>query len=143
MSGLRKRFPSRQALQTLGPVVDVTISSGRAGVPGLRGPALIDTGATATFVPQETAEAAGLHVVTPGDFFLSTVNDGGDRTPMPVYAVEILVENLPESRLTQCYGVKSVPGRVIALLGRDLLRRGTFEYNGLDAEISLILTSAD
>lgn len=141
MSGLTIQFESREDLQHRGPVVDVVISSGRTGVPPLRGPALIDTGASATFVPPETVEAAGLIVVAPGDFLLSTVNDGGRHTPIPIYAAEIMVEHLEGSTITQCYGVSSVPGNVIALLGRDLLRRGKFEYDGLDARIRLNLTS--
>lgn len=131
------RYPSPRQLTYAGPVVDVTIASGRTGAPVIKGKALIDTGASVTFVTREVIEQAGLPILrTTPPIYFSTVNSD-DSQRSPVYAAQISVVGLPEAQITRCYRAESVPGNAIALLGRDLLRRGTLLYDGPRGTITL------
>lgn len=131
------QYPSPRQLAYAGPVVDVAISSGRTRSPVIKGKALIDTGASVTFVTREVIERAGLPILrTAPPISFSTVNDDESQRS-PVYAAQVSVVGLPEAQITRCYRAESVPGDAIALLGRDLLRRGTLLYDGLRGRITL------
>lgn len=98
---------------------------------------MIDTGASVTFVTREVIEHAGLIVLkTTPALPISTVN-GDDNQRSPVYAAQISIVGLPEAKITRCYRAKSIPGTANVLLGRDLLRRGRFVYDGLRGQITL------
>ena len=134
---LRIRYPSPRQLVQAGPVVDIEISSGRAGTPTVKGKGLIDTGASVTFVTPQVVERARLQVLrTTPPISFSTVNDDGTGRS-PVYGARVSVVGLPTAEITRCYLAQSLPGDVIALLGRDLLRRGTLLYDGPRGQIDL------
>ena len=131
------RYPSPLQLRLRGPVVDIEISSGRDGGPSIKGNALIDTGASVTFVTPRVVTDACLQVLrTAPPIPVSTVNDQGNSRS-PVYGARVSVLGLSGAEITRVYLAQSLPGEVIALLGRDLLRHGTLFYDGPRGRIVL------
>lgn len=131
------QYPSPRRLARYGPLVDVLISSGRPEAPVIEATAMIDTGASVTFVTRDLIEHAGLTVLkTTPALPISTVN-GDDNQRSPVYAAQISIVGLPQARITRCYRARFIPGTADVLLGRDLLRRGTFVYDGPRGRITL------
>ena len=139
--------PHGMALQQIGPRVRIALlpikehanSFSDKGEPlpnPVSGWALIDTGASMTCVDQEAAQKAKLAVVNSGPMVSAT----HDNEIVPIYAARLQIEGIPQYvEAKSAYGVRLKSQGLIALLGRDMLARCIFIYNGHDASFSLSL----
>lgn len=99
-----------------------------------RMPALIDTGASRTVLTPEAIDVLDLPLV---DY--TTVSRAGGTDPVAVYAASILFprDNLAPIELLQvlCCELPSQP--IQCLIGRDILSRWVFAYNGQTGDWSI------
>ncbi len=135
------------SLQQAGPLVQLTltpleehakaIAEKEGAMPEpVSGFALIDTGAVNTCVDQEAAKRAGLVIVDSGKMTSATHK----AEVVPVYAGAFDFANFPINLVVQrAYGAHLAPQGLIALIGRDVLQRCLFIYNGPDGSFSLSL----
>lgn len=100
---------------------------------------LIDTGASATTVHQAAFQQVDSHPVDTAPVFLPS---GERRFPLFFAEIEFLDVDIPPRRHHRVFGAPHIgktPDGVtlLALLGRDFLRTGTFFYNGATGRWSL------
>ncbi len=137
-----------EVLMQGGPVLPAILTLPRdleKALPGprsLQGVALIDTGASRSCFDIEAAEEIGLPVRNTED--IASVSDvvkdvpifAGELTILGLTKFDLLAAGLPLKR-TWLKGKDTPP--LIALVGRDILSRGMFVYNGPDGFASLAI----
>jgi hypothetical protein len=136
-------------LENVGPVLDVQLSSSQSGqqaltqralpVPGpLSVRALIDTGSDMCALDVGLAQALGLTLI--GVQFLGGGFAGGSTsslTPVPEYSASLL---FPHGVLLDVTVIEvPLPGGLQLLIGRDVLAKGYFGYDGLGNSFTLSL----
>ena len=128
-----------------GPMLDVLVSSVGSPTP-FRGKALIDTGASHTFVDRKLAEDQGyLRAFVPQGFRVSTAGGVMDDPRRYYCRLEILgKENYVYlkdmgSFVSQDPPLPGVLEPHVILIGRDLLDKGKLVYDGLNGTFSLDL----
>lgn len=132
-------------LQNRGPIVPVAVSISdvqrrslaRTGMPAPRpvtGLALLDTGATVTCIATESAEEAGLPTVGTGRMMSATE----ESVEVPLYAAKVDIQGFVGINAPQAHGSPALAAQgLVALIGRDVLSRCAFVYNGPDAAFTL------
>ena len=140
-----KDQPAPSLLRNRGPSVVATVSvtdehaksfSANKDLPKpVQGIALIDTGASLTCIDNAAAREAGLAVVDVG-----TISSATDTAvEVPIYAGKISVPGLPSLPVTGAYGLDVSSQGLIAIIGRDVLEKCVFVYNGTGAVFSISL----
>ena len=136
-----------EALARKGPVVPVTLSllkqhqhvlteKGETIPRAISGFALLDTGASRTCVDKETAEKVGMAIVGTGSMSSAT----HENHTVPVFAGLIEIAGLDcHINMLQGMGARLATQGIIALIGRDVLARTIFTYNGSAGTISLAI----
>jgi hypothetical protein len=142
--------PHPQILRQAGPLVAVQVEvptllakylsdSGKPVPPPVTGWALIDTGATSTAVNEGTAVALGVCPVG-----TAKVGTAGGSQDQPVFPLKITLPQIPMAiEYEQVTGAKMdgmpvVNGKpLILLIGRDVLERMVFIYDGPNGQITL------
>lgn len=139
--------PPDSALQRLGPRLQLTLApleehakaiadKGETIPQPVSGFALIDTGASITCIDQGAADRAGLAVVDSGPITSAT----HEAEIVPIYAGKLDIAGLVTNLTThRAYGANLASQGLIALIGRDALKRCVLVYNGLDGSFSLSL----
>ena len=122
-------------LMMKGPLLLVTLSSVHEDGKKVEGLALIDTGATRTCVDIAKAEEAGMNVVGAGQ-----INSAAGPRKVPLFAAKVEIKRVGVLTSPRCLGVDLQGQDIIALIGRDLLRRAVFVYNGTNGTVSLSLS---
>ena len=98
--------------------------------------ALIDTGAGSTCIDREAATQAGLACVDSGPLISAT----HESEIVPIFAGRLTVGDLSRNiDAHRAYGGKLEGQELIAVVGRDVLQRCVFVYNGLDGSFSLAI----
>lgn len=118
------------------PKIAETLTKAGKPVPkGIAGLGLIDTGATLTCISEEVLKALGLN---PFDVVSSGTADGQKkqnvypaRIVFPAQGWTLDLQKAVGVNLTGQIVPKVPPEPIIALLGRNLLQRWVFIYNGL------------
>ncbi len=150
-NGKTQTVPSDFALAQKGPCLQATlkpltlnrrkrtpVAQGKKTTPEpqiINGLALIDTGATSTCVDEHSAKQAGLAIVDRGS--ISSASHSNHQ--VPIFAGEIELPSLGTIRIHRAFGVQLAVQGLIALIGRDALRRAILIYSGLDGSFSLSL----
>jgi predicted aspartyl protease len=135
------------ALQQRGPCVQVSISpqenvaqaliqqGGQIPSP-VTGAALIDTGASVTFIDAEAAHQVGLPVIDVVSM-ASATHAGGDRN---VYPIQIEIVGTPiRFQAPRAIEAELAGQGLVLLIGRDALQFCTLFYNGPAGELTLSL----
>ena len=102
----------------------------------VEGNVLVDTGARLTCFDQNAANRAGLQVVDSGA--ISSVTHANH--PVPIYSG--IIELLGSGTSITChraFGANLHQQGIIALIGRDVLRKSILIYNGPDGSYSLTM----
>jgi hypothetical protein len=134
-------------LQSTGPILEVqlgdSLTGQQAGHEHGRPPvqnrvvrALVDTGSDMCAMHNGLASALGLTLM--GMQFLGGGFAGGSAstlTPVPEYSARIVFPHGPAFDMTAIE--VPLPGGLELLIGRDLLARGHFAYNGLGNSFTL------
>jgi len=116
-------------------IADVMVKAGQVIPKGISGIGLIDTGATLTCIEENALISLGLHPI--GQVNSGTANG---LKPCNVYPARIVFPTKGWTfDLGQAMGVNlagqtiptNPPQPIIALLGRNLLERSVFIYNGI------------
>lgn len=133
-------------LVTVGPTLIVNIGfdpafkgGGPVGVPNLAQvgvPALVDTGAGASFIDEALAQALGLPVVD-----RQRISGSNGAHEVNMYLAQIHVPQLPFTQLGSFGGVQLAAGGQghRALIGRTFLRHFIMTFNGMSGEVELTL----
>jgi len=139
------QIPPSAALQQQGPCVQVSINiaksiatqllqQGKQLPKPVSGTALIDTGASATCIDESAAQKLNLPVVD----VVTVASASHASTEQNVYPIQIEVVGLPISiEAPRAIGAALAPQKLLALIGRDVLRHCTLFYNGITGEITL------
>ena len=138
--------PSRRMLTSRGALLDIEIGRPSGIPPGiaqpLRGLGAIDTGATSTAVDRRVFSALGLasrsfiRVSTP--MGVQTLDTYQVRIWLPQVDLELDLRGVAAIDLSGAsVTVDGVSQNIIALIGRDILERCVFTYNGPAASFSL------
>ena len=137
----------RVVLQNVGPNIEVILAPLEAQLKSIAdhggttpqpvsGHALIDTGASTTCVDAETAQRAGMALVTTGRIMSATHTN----ELVPVFAGRLTVAQASITvNSTRAFGLNLKDQGLVALIGRDLLANCVLVYNGLDGSFSLSL----
>jgi predicted aspartyl protease len=137
----------QQTLQLQGPRVQVAVGAAQSLISQLiqrgdtppspfTGVALIDTGATVTSIDNSVAQQLKLPVIDVQD--MSSASHA--KTPCNIYPVSITIAGLQTNLdVPRCMGAELQPFGIVVLIGRDILSRCTFHYNGLTAEFTLAI----
>ena len=138
--------PAPELLMAQGPVIPVLLSiseemqqalmaEGKAIPEPTRGLALIDTGAARTCVDEEAARRAGLP--TRGTAKMASASH--PEHEVPVFAGRIVLDSI-NINVSNAMGVNlSGSPDLVALIGRDMLRKCIFVYDGNAGSMSLAL----
>jgi len=135
-------------LETVGPIVDLTILQGSSVVdamkkegkeipPSMSIAAMIDTGASATVIKQGIAQQLGLHPVSQVE--ISTPSSTVICYKYLVTLVFPTFEGAPLGRITYEGVIIEAPmpgGNIDCLIGRDILKHVIFVYTGPDDSFS-------
>jgi predicted aspartyl protease len=137
--------PPQIALTQRGPVVQVTVSVGRAIAqqilqqggslpPPVSGLALIDTGATTTCVDDAAAQQLALPVID----VVAVASASHSSTEQNVYPISVEVVGLPIAiDAPRAIGAPLAAQGLLVLIGRDLLQHCVLVYNGVSGHFSL------
>ena len=109
------------------------VQRGEPAPNAINGFALVDTGASATCVDQETADGAGLPVI--GKAVMHTASHAEHEAP--VYSGKLSIPNFGDVNLEFAMGANLDGQNLIALIGRDLLQGAVLVYNGTDGAVSI------
>ena len=136
------------ALQMAGPCLQVSINVAKsiseqliqtgATLPqSVQGMGLIDTGASVTCIDEEAAQSLTLPIID----VVQLTSASHAKTPANVYPahIEILGGANIHFEMPRVVGANLRAQKLIALIGRDVLSRCTFFYNGITGEITLSL----
>lgn len=138
MSGNSTIQPDRllESKGALFPSLLLPIERNPDGQDVVEGSVLVDTGARLTCIDQNAANRAGLQVVDSGA--ISSVTH--TNHPVPVYSgiIELLGSGISIT-CHRAFGVNLHQQGIIALIGRDLLRKSILIYNGPDGSYSLTM----
>jgi predicted aspartyl protease len=127
------------ALQSRGPVIQVTVALAASFVQGLQqaghavpapisGWALVDTGASDTCIDTAHAQQMGLPAID----VVTMVSASHAATPQNVYPIRIEFANvLIVIDAPRAMGAHLAGQGLLLLIGRDALQHCTFTYNGL------------
>ena len=132
-----------------GPVIELTVAVGetwqwRLAARGLSVPsptvvrALVDTGSDLSVVHPQVLLQLGVQAT--GSIRIRRPGVGSGFRPAPLYDVQLAIGDvgLGVGRIaTRVVSVVPSTPTVLALIGRDVLKRCTFFYNGPRAEISI------
>ena len=141
------QIPPQAALTMRGPVVQVTVSAGRAIAqqilqqggslpPPVSGLALIDTGATSTCVDDAAAQQLQVPVID----VVKIASASHSETEQNVYPISIEVVGLPIAiDAPRAIGAPLAAQGLLVLIGRDLLQQCILVYNGVSGSFSLSL----
>lgn len=132
-------IPASRVLQQFGPIMPVTLlplTENHGKHTPISGRALIDTGAKFTCVNAISARQAGLTQIDS-----ETMNSATHANQkVPVFTGRIIIQG---SNMTitanRAYGANLTAQDLVALIGRDMLERCVFVYNGSDGSCSLSL----
>lgn len=133
LAGVGAFFPIE--VQVPPKIADAIVKSGGTVPSGISGIGLIDTGATLTCIQEDVLIKLGLHPI--GQETTGTAN--GPK-PCNIYSARIVFPTKGWTLdLGRAMGVDltgqiipiTPPQRIIALLGRNLLERSVFIYNGI------------
>lgn len=135
--------PPATGLRMVGPVIQVSLtiednagkglmSQGKALPTPVTGVGLIDTGATGTCIDDDVAKKLGLPVIDVGKMSSATHPD----EPCNIYPVKIQLPTFAVN-VTRAMGAKLASIGLVALIGRDILEKCTFYYNGPSGQITL------
>ena len=125
-------------LATYGPLIDVTIAH-RDGSTDRSGRAMIDTGTSVTFIDEEAARELGLPMDEKPE---TSPTFCCDSASFNIYRkVDLKMEDFPTIQLDRVLAgrLATNPNKLLAIIGRDILKRGTFKYDGLQGRITLTL----
>ena len=108
-------------------------------IPSVEGTVLIDTGAKRTAVDMDTAKRIGLPVK--GRARLTTASQNNLLVPVFAGKLRIVGANIDINVPTGLVGVdlSDDPNDTIALIGRDLLRVATLNYNGPEGVVTVAI----
>ena len=103
----------------------------------MAGNALIDTGAGSTCFDQAAAQRLGLPVIDKATMASATHED----VEVPVLEGRILIDGFLTINAERALGASASLQKhnIIALIGRDLLDKAIFHYNGPDGSFSLAI----
>lgn len=135
----------QQVLIESGPRANVTVSlssvlsdqyaqSGLTVPNTISGLGLIDTGAGCTCIDESAMRASGFNPIDQS-FMTSATHEA---EPCGVYAIRLNINSI-DVDVNRAYGANLAPQGLLALIGRDVLSRGIFVYNGSSAEFVLSL----
>lgn len=135
-----------QPLEAIGPRLEVLISpieehvkvlmqSGGPVPAPIPGMALVDTGASITCIDQDAATQAGLAIVDSGPMHSAT----HANEIVPIFAGRLMINGFIAVEAKRAYGATLAAQGLVALIGRDLLARCQFTYNGTDGSFSLAI----
>ena len=145
---------SPQALQQTGPLIPVTLNvqpvleeelrrTGKTAPATQQGMGLIDTGATRTAVDEKVLQTLGIKPIS-----RIYVGTAAGKNEHGIFPIQLVFQSPPASVVVQCVGVDLAGQKmvaeegqmdIIALIGRDILSRTIFVYNGTLGIISLSL----
>ena len=129
-----------EALCLRGPCIEATLTVSDAQQEALTelrevarsevGLVMFDTGASISCFDQQAATRVGLAIVGRGNM----TSASHVSHPVPIYAGKL---NLPRFNVNieNGMGANLAPQRLLALIGRDILRMGTLFYNGTDGSV--------
>lgn len=116
------RYIYNQQLVPPAPLVPVGVSNPQRTGEGVESPALLDTAADRTVIPQELVES--LHLLTVR--YLSVAGLGGRETRLPDFVIRLAVRQAPPLTIE----LVACPGEPFVLLGRDVLNQFRIVLDG-------------
>lgn len=138
-------IPAPDGLRSAGPIIPVKLAfsddveraaknRGRKIVQ-ISGTALIDTGANRTCFDVSTAKKLGLPITDSATMTSAT----HDKVEVPVYEGRLITDGFITINCEQALGANLEKQRLIALIGRDVLERACFIYNGPEGNWTLAI----
>ncbi|MBZ5563756.1 MAG: aspartyl protease family protein [Acidobacteriia bacterium] len=108
------------------------VAQGKAVPPPQVGFALIDTGASNSCIDEQAAQKLGLPVIDQG-FMLSATHE---KVACNIYPV-LITTPIMNFNVPRAMGASLAAHGLVAIVGRDVLQRCNFFYNGLTGEFTL------
>ena len=138
-----KNVPAPEGLRQTGPILPLDMAfsaeAERAAkkrgkkILKLKGTGLVDTGALQTCFDTAAARRLGLAIIDQATMTSATHHS----VEVPVFEGRLVIDNFATVIVERALGANLTHHGIIALIGRDVLERTTFTYNGPDGSFTL------